>query len=315
MAKKRKRLSVTQQIMNDAIKNLEAVKHNSTRKQYIRDFRKYVDFCRKEYGAKTLEDTKKYIQIYADDLLAKGFTPSSIHTYLSAVCKVLNVPLSLIDKPKRYCNSFVRGRFPEKAVHRRNDLFSPKHRRLYLFQLNVGIRRAEIDKLRGDDLIEIKGEYYIRVKRGKGNKFQLQKIADAELVKTYFEGKGPNDRIFTKEELSNDLNLHYLRSQSAKNYYFDILNKCNTDDAFREKLRQEVIERWNTYNINKSTGKPKYLSPDKLEGKIYLRGKSRQMALEAGRPICYDRLCTLATSIFKLSHFRTGVVIVNYLNI
>ena len=52
MAKK-KRKSVTQQIMQEAIKILNKHQHDLTRQQYIRDFKRFVKYCREKHNSDT----------------------------------------------------------------------------------------------------------------------------------------------------------------------------------------------------------------------------------------------------------------------
>ena len=44
-----------------------------TRKIYIRNYRRFIDFCRSEYDSQSKYDCKKHIQDYADYLKEKGY--------------------------------------------------------------------------------------------------------------------------------------------------------------------------------------------------------------------------------------------------
>ena len=112
--------------------------------------------------------------------------------------------------------------------------------------------------------------------------------------------------------MTNKLPLHCLRAKFAQRCYAYFLALAENPET-RVKLEQEVRARWNKYNINQKTGKPKHLPKRLIEGNYYLRGKPRQFAIDNGLPIKYNRLSILATSLFALSHFRNDVTITSYL--
>ena len=314
---KRKRKSVTQQIMQDAIRILDKYQHDLTRQQYIRDFKRFVKYCREKHNCRNLEECKKFIQEYVNYLTnEKQLSASTIHTYLSSICSVYNIQLSRFNKPVRHCAEYIRGRSQKLYPDSSQDFFMMKNQRLYLFQKAVGLRRNELRNLRGNDfLIDESGYPCVRVRNGKGGKFQLQRIKDedVELVKSYFTSVASDEKIFTKAELDNHLNLHSLRAASARNYYFYLLYKVRNEPGFREQLESEVKLRWDLYNIDKKTGQPKPFDEKLIKGEYVFKGKNRELAIKKDRPIKMDKLCLLATSMMKLSHYRLNVAAVSYM--
>lgn len=301
--------------MSEAVKELNKHQHDLTRKQYIRDFKRYVLYCRQLHNVKTLEECKAYVQEYADHLTYdRQLSASTIHTYLSSICSVYNINLSRYNKPIRHCAEYTRGRKTMLYPDSRQDFFQMKNQRLYLFQRAVGIRRNELRNLRCNDyLFDESGYPCIRIRCGKGGKFQLQRIKeeDVDLVKSYFDGS--DRKVFTKKELDNHLNLHSLRAASARSYYFYLLYKVNHEPGFRELLEKEVRLRWKLYNIDTKTGRAKPFDEKLITGEYVFKGKNRELAISKGRPIKMDKLCLLATSMFRLSHFRLNVAAVSYM--
>lgn len=316
MAKK-KRKSVTQQIMQEAIKILNKHQHDITRQQYIRDFKRFVKYCREKHNCRNLAECKKYVQEYVDYLTnERQLSASTVHTYLASICSVYNIKLSRYDKPIRHCAEYIRGRSQKLYPDSSQDFFMMKNQRLYLFQQAVGIRRNELRNLQGDDFVVDESSYpCVRVKSGKGSKFQLQRIAEDRVayVKKCFDSVAPDEKVFTKAELDNHLNLHSLRAASARNYYFYLLYKVRNEPGFREQLESEVKLRWSIYNIDKKTGKPKPFDDKLIIGEYVFKGKNRQLAIAKNRPIKMNKLCLLATSMMKLSHFRLNVAAVSYM--
>ena len=184
------------------------------------------------------------------------------------------------------------------------------------FQKRVGLRRAELKKITGKDLVQDESDNWCVFTIGKGGKKQLQRIKedDFEFIKTYFENKNPDERIFKESEFANDLNLHFLRAECAKQYYLETVERLKSNPKYEEILIKQIKARWNKYNLDNNS-KPKRFDERRIKGYYYLRGKNRKIAIELGGSVKFNKLALLATSIFKLSHWRLDVTVNNYLAI
>ena len=315
MSKKRERKqTITQQIMQSVYAKLESYDHDLTRKQYARQTKQYIKFCREKYNVHSFEECSEHIQDYSDFLQRSGYSASTIHTYLSSVCAVFDEKLERISKPKRFVAEYKKGR--NKALPTaQNDLDNPKFVYLTEFQCRVGLRRQELTKITGNDLVYDESGYLcVRVLKGKGGKMQLQRILDEdiEFIKSYFDRTKTDEYIFDKKLFKNDLNLHQLRAEAARNYYRYLIDKINADSSFRAQLEKEIKDRWNAMNRSKN-GKIKPFLHSEMYGIYSLRGKNRQLAIVRGLSVHYDKTVLLATSIFKLSHWRNDVTIASYM--
>ena len=310
MPKKRvRRQTVTQQIMGTVTEKLQKYQHDKTRKQYMRQVKKYVKFCREKFDSKTFSDCEKNGQEYSDFLQSENYTASTVHTYLAAVCAVFGVDLSAVKKPVRHVADYVRGR------NARRDIENEKWAYIVEFQRRVGIRREELKHLRGKDFAaDESGFPCVVVRRGKGGKLQYQRISgnDVEFIKAYFEAVPPEERIFEGKYFENDLNFHALRAECAKKYYFEQEKRMKENPEYRKKLEREIRKRWETMNLTRK-GKPKKFKESEIAGTYFLRGKNRELALKRGLPLSYDKTALLATSIFKLSHWRNDVTVASYI--
>ena len=275
-------------------------------KMYKNHAVKFGEWCKAEYRCKTPEECLPHLQDYADWLIAGGKSPNTIHTYLAGVCRWFDIPLDSINKPKRVVANNTRSR-GVKAVDSRSDAQPEASPRLYDFAKLVGIRRDEYKHLRGDDLVVDESGYLcVRVKQGKGGKYQEQRIApeDLDFVLSFFDGS--KDKVFSEEEMKNKIDLHHLRALRAQRAYHDYLARLENDPEYRAQLAEEVRRRW-----VRLCGKR--WDPKQVEGMYYTRGNNRQLALAHGRPIKYDRLAVMAVSVFYLSHWRCDVTVANYL--
>lgn len=279
---------------------------DKSKKMYMNCAVKFGQWCKEEYRCKTPEECLPHLQDYADWLVSQGKTPSTIHTYLAGTCRWFGVSLDKIQKPKRVVSKNIRSR-GTKAVDGRSDAQREASPRLYDFALAVGIRRDEYRRLRRNDLvIDESGCTCVRVRRGKGGKYQEQRIAPEELdfVRSFFDGSdGP---VFAVEELRNKIDLHHLRALRAQRAYKDYMSRLAAEPAYRAQLTEEMRLRW-----ERLCGRR--WDPKRVQGTYWIRGGNRQLAIRHGLPTSYDRLAVMAVSVFHLSHWRCDVTVGNYL--
>lgn len=211
-----------------------------------------------------------------------------------------------VQKPKRVTAQNTRSR-GKREVDDRRDAAREISPRLYDFACVVGVRRAEYAHLKGNDLVHDESGYpCVRVKRGKGGKFQLQRIlpGDEVFVRSYFNGS--ESLVFTRDELNNKIDLHHLRAVLAQRAYQYYYGRLCREPEYRLQLEKEIKARWRQYNRRRWKQR-------EFEGLYKLRGSNRELAQRLGRPVEYDRLAVMAVSVYHLSHWRCDVTVSNYL--
>ena len=178
----------------------------------------------------------------------------------------------------------------------------------------MGIRRDELKNLRGSDFVTDESGYpCVRVRQGKGGKMTLQRILpeDVDFVSSYFDGT--ENKVFTEEEMNNQIDYHAMRAVQAFKAYNFYLEKIETEPEYRKTLEEEIIKRWNKYNIDKTTKKPRPFDKNEIIKKYFVRGDNKKLAIENGLPVSYDKLAVMAVSVFHLSHWRNDVTVANYI--
>ena len=315
MSKKRvRKLTVTQEIMQVVIEKLQKYQHDVTRKTYLRQAKQYIKFCREHFDSRNFDSCKEHIQDYSNYLQTQNYTASTIHTYLAAACSVFEISLETIQKPTRHVADQTRGR-EKKPLDSKNDFDNPQWTYIVEFQRRVGIRRDELKCLKGRDF-EIDESAYpcIVIRKGKGGKKQYQRILEKDMafVQSYFDRVAENEYIFNRKYFENNLNLHSLRALSAKKYYFAQLQKIKENPEYAKQLEKEIRDRWSKMNLTKKSKSKKFKEVE-IRGTYTLRGKNRELALQKGLPVHYNKVALLATSVFKLSHWRNDVTIASYM--
>lgn len=285
-------------------------KNKNTIKSAKRTIRQFADWCKATIPGLDLEALQQQdmatevLQMYSNELQMSDKSAATIHTMLAYPCKALCVSMREIQKPTRRAAAIRRGR-SDLPVDLENQS------RLVEFQQRVGIRRAELKKLRGSDFVHDESGYWcVRVRRGKGGKFQLQRIleSDIQAVSKFFDGS--EDLVFSNAEMDNKINLHAIRAQQARRAYFYYLNELKKPGA-REAAVQQLKKRYAAYNRGNVES---WISEiDKCSGVYYLRGDNRKKAAAAGLPESYDRLALMMVSVYHLSHWRLDVTVTNYM--
>ena len=321
----------TESLQHELIRRMEGKKNNKTSKSSIDNIKKFAGWAKENGYRKPEQITKDVIQEYEQALEQdpRRYQPSTIHTFLAPVCAAVEVPMEQIEKPRRSAGNITRGRNRdaegnklEKNRQGREQENNPEYARLMKGQRAIGIRRAELGKLVGADLILIGVDWYVRVKRGKGGKTQFQFILpdDVDTVCQIFEGVASDQRVFSEEEMHNKINLHGLRALHAQDCYYYYADMIARDPSVAENLRAELLSRWDEgherlKNSNYKTWlyhRKKFVE-DMDDRPYLLRGENLRKAQALGVPDRYNRLALMCVSVMHLSHWRLDVTVINYM--
>ena len=107
---KHKKITITKQLCEESRPFFSKYENNVTRSAFVKNYRKFIEFCRSEHNCKTTEECRNHIDDYVQFLVDKGLTANTIHTYLSPVALFFGIPLSDIEKPRRCSAHNVRSR-------------------------------------------------------------------------------------------------------------------------------------------------------------------------------------------------------------
>lgn len=273
------------------------------------------DFCAwmREEGRKNVrsfEEAGKYVEQYRDHLMTKGHSQATVHTYIDRVNQVLGTHVTT----SRAGATPEKGRDKKLDVAIRNDAQRSYSPRLSNFAAATGLRRAEYQNLQYGQIKPYKDTYKIEV-IGKGGKYQEQIILPQHkgVIETILaEPHKPDDRVFSRREMTNKINLHEIRREVAREahqYYLELVK----DPEQAEKLYQQIKETYISRNPDKALPRDfQLLEKNGLDDKYVTRGAVKADLESKGLPTEYNRLATLATSVNHLSHWRCDVTIQNY---
>ena len=310
---------------------LPKIQNNKTGSSYKKHLKNFARWAKSQGYRRPEQITRDVIQEYEQYLEGspKQYSPATIHTYLTPVCAAADVNMAEIRKPKRTAGSIVRGRrrdadgqevIRNKQGDRQAD--NPKYARLVALQRVTGIRRSELARLTGSDLLQKGHNLYVCVRKGKGGKQQNQYILpqDRQIVREIFAGIGPDQKIFSREEMNNTINLHGMRAAHGRDCYQHYLRLITTKHGAADSLRQTILKRWEAGHERLHASDQKAWERQRerfladCDDRPYrLRGENLSKAQALGLPEEYNRLSLMCVSVFHLSHWRLDVTVTNYI--
>ena len=303
------------------------IENDVTKRTYKRGAEGFAEFLRTKGITRLsrLPEGKgmELLQEYEKSLEAANKRPSTIHTYLAgaafALSKVQGCSYRLQDirKPKR--SGSIQGRDPMRNYQGKVHRVQPEYSRLVEFAECVGIRRDEYKRIDGRSYRPDESGYMCVWVKGKGGKLQAQRVLPwaVPVVNAAMSSIQGKERLFSKAELKNKIDLHSIRRQVARKAYDYYLYRMETDPGYRQQLRAELVAR---YEAMHPKGKPKADAAARaafmknLSDPVYIcRGENARLLRDQRRPVSFDRLAVMAVSVFHLSHWRPDVTVKNYL--
>lgn len=241
---------------------------NATYKTYVKACDRFAEWLKGE-GITDKDIAFAYVPSYLQSLEDEGKSAWTILGALNAISKAYGVPTTSFryNAPKRERASIKRSRYTAK----RDEHFSEAaNKELIDFVSATGLRRHELEALRGTDLVFVDGTYKICVRSGKGGKRRMVDIVGTKKeVKHVIDAcqRAKEGKVFS--HIHSAMDVHYYRGLYA----------CR---CYRSKARPlETLRREEKY----------YCRKDK-KGCVY----DRQAMLYASRQLGHNRIDVIANN-------------------
>lgn len=251
-----------------------------TYRSYMKHLNYFVKYCKDQHEVKTLAECKPYMNEWLQTRIDQGVSPYTQKLESAALVKLYDLsPKDLIKTQTRHRANISRSR-GEKV---RDSHFSEKKNKdLVEFCKSTGLRRAELQALTGDKLIQKGNQLYIKVNSGsKGGRYrEAPVIHNMDLVKNHMTAAG-SDKVFNK--ISNGADIHGYRSAYATELY----------NSLARPIEQIPFDK-----VNKGTGRA-------YQSQVYhCRGDLKG--------VCYDKVAMQQVSE-ALGHDRISVIAEHYI--
>jgi len=256
-----------------------------TLRGYMKHANYFAKWAKAEYGCKTLDECRPHINEYLQSRMDSGLSPHTIKLDTSALAKLYSVSAKDFDitTPPRTRSGITRSR----GITTRDKHFSEKRNSdLVNFCKSTGLRRAELENLKGDRLFFKNNKPYIRVDTAtKGGKVRdVPVIGTPERVQDVIKKmqEAGEEKVFGKAH--NAADIHGYRREYAQSLY----------NSLARDIKDIPFDR-----INKGTGRA-------YQSEVY-------NCRDDKKGIQYDKAAMREVSA-ALGHTRISVIGGNYLD-
>ncbi len=247
-------------------KDRDYIYTSRTYETYKRESKHFVSWIIANYpDVKHLSQGKKLVDTWLKEQIDNGMSPYTISTRKAAIAKLYGMSAAdLIKTPPRTRESITRSR---EAVKNDTHISKTIEAKWGSITSAIGLRRAELARVRGTDLITTKdidgnNVYWVHVHSGtKGGKSRIAIVCgtdqgDNERIAEMFRRSG-TDKVFGKIPRAYD--NHHYRAEYAKRVYNRLArNKDQIRGKDRYVMRKdragEVFDRKAMAEVSKYLG-------------------------------------------------------------
>lgn len=187
---------------------------------YMQQCCEFVKFAKAEYGAKTLDECRPYVNDFLQRSINSGKSSYTIKLQSSALAKLYDCSGSdsFVATPARCREQITRSR---GAAVRDAHFSETRNKALVDFCCSTGTRRHELAALTGDCLRQDEqGNYHIFIKSGKGGRPRLAPVmGTASQVQNVVDlcNRAGTGKVFAK--VHNGADIHHYRAIYAERVY------------------------------------------------------------------------------------------------
>lgn len=299
-----------------------------TYRSYIKHACYFADWVKEQPAAenlgrkcRTLEEARRYVEAFLQNGIDRKLSAYTLQLQAAALAKLYGCHSTDfdVDLPKRSRANLTRSRGKKVRDANFNEEL---HKDLVRFCRCTGLRRGELEQIRGEDLREIDGKYFLEVTRGtKGGRPRTSPIVgtDEEVSAVVAQLRAAGSKK-VYPEVSTNADVHGYRSDYATRVYNAkkrdlsefknerlILYKSRLIDVYTSPgCRRDPSRQPGIYlPYKKGDGSPAFLPGYKDVPAAYYCQKDL-------KKVVYDRVALLATSQ-ALGHNRECVVPEHYL--
>lgn len=180
---------------------------------YLQQCCQFVRYCRDNHHCKNLADCRQYVGEWMES--RKDLSAYTQKLSASALCKLYGESLEELGiTTKRAARSEITR---SRGTAKRDSHFSEEKNADFVeFCRSTGLRRSEITKLRGNQLIERDGQYYICI-TGKGGRYREAPVCgNVELVIGKMQAAGTG-KVWA--QVPGNADIHSYRADYATRIY------------------------------------------------------------------------------------------------
>lgn len=231
----------------------EGIFSYGTRHSYDRAMQNFAKYCKASHGVKIVDDMKPFVNEYIQDLRSRGISAWTQKRDLAAIGKYYQESFfDRVETDVRSRSNVIRSR---ETVGSDAHFSTVRNDDLINFCKHTGLRRRELENIKGDCLSYKDGQAYIHVQNGKGGRERYVPILNNnQRVIDQIEATRAEERVWGRVHAHAD--IHGYRAEYANAMYeqlardvrelpFDEVYHCKADKAgvwYDKQAMQEVSE-------------------------------------------------------------------------
>lgn len=206
--------------LNGGIK--EHIYSYDTYRTYLKQSCQFVKYCREKHHCHTLKECRQYVPEYMEQ--RSGLSAWTQQLDIAALNKLFGTSGAELGykAPARHRQQIIRSR--EGAARDKNFNENLEYNSVIArFARSTGLRRAELSRVRGEQLFEENGTYYLRLDQHTGTKGGRERVApvcgpdkEVALVVSLMQKAG-EARVF--ERVPDAMDVHACRAEYAVRVY------------------------------------------------------------------------------------------------
>ena len=299
-----------------------------TYRSYIKHACYFADWAKEQpapedlgHKVRTLDEARRFVEPFLQNGIDRGLSAYTLHLQAAALAKLYGCHSTDFDVelPSRSRAELKRSR-GEKV--RDKNFNEDLHEDLVRFCRCTGLRRGELEQIRGEDLREIDGKFFLEVTRGtKGGRPRTSPIVGSEdeirAVIEQLRAAGPK-KVYPV--VSTNADVHGYRSDYAIRIYN--AKKRDLSEFKNERLimyKSSIVDVYTSPGCHRDPSRRPgiYLPYKKADGSPafvpgYKDVPSAYYCQKDLKKVVYDRIALLAASA-ALGHNRESVVAEHYL--
>lgn len=237
---------------------------------YKRNACYFVKWCKERYGCKTLKDCKKHAPEWIQEQDQRGLSAWTLKTRAAALAKLYGVKaseLGIVTPPRRR-SDIKRSRYQTKSDAHFSE---QRNYKVVTFGRCTGLRRREMERIKGDALFKWEGKYYVFVNEGtKGGRVRHSPI------------------VGSAEEVALVVSM---LQDAGDGKVFDYIPK-GMDEHANRKIYANRVYQMNKRPLFTLSNKQKYFCRGDLRGAVY----DRRAMLIASEALGHGRISIIASN-------------------
>lgn len=186
-----------------------------TYRTYAKHNNYFLDWCEETYHCKTLGQCRSHVDEWLQSRIDQRLSSSTIKMEAAALGKLYQEPTTnFLKTPSRERWSITRSRYD---AERDKDFSTSRNADFIEFCRSTGLRRSEVERLKGSQLIERGESYFIGVK-GKGGRYREAPIIGDHVGDIVDRMKSAGDGLVWPRVPSH-ADIHSYRAEYAGKIY------------------------------------------------------------------------------------------------